>query len=277
MTIVASILRDAALALDSRLEAEVLLSHVLGRERAWLYAHGTRPVDRSDQIAFDQLIQRRRAGEPVAYIVGYREFYGRQFDVSPAVLIPRPETELLVDLALDLLKTPSPRVVDVGTGSGCIGLTLAAERPDWEVTVLDQSNEALEVCTSNARKLGLDRVNIIQSDLLASVRTQQFDCIVSNPPYVAEDDPHLQRGDLRFEPQLALTSGRDGLKLIRRLISQAARQLTPGGLLLIEHGYDQAAAIRHIVAECGFTGATTHPDLANIDRVTLARLRETFL
>ncbi len=193
---------------------------------------------------------------------------------NPAVLIPRPETELLVDLTLRHLSKPSPKVVDVGTGSGCIALTLAAERPSWGISALDQSPEALKVCSSNASALGLDRIRIMQSDLLAAVRNEPFDCIVSNPPYVAQDDPHLRQGDLRFEPQLALSAGKQGLDLIKRLIEQARRHLVKGGLLLIEHGYDQGAAMRQLMAEAGFVGCTTHQDLANIDRVTLAWFRE---
>ena len=273
---ISSILRDAGLKLDNRLEAEILLSSVLDQPRAWLYAHGTDPVDPSDQQAFEQLITRRSAGEPVAYILGYREFYGRTFATSPAVLIPRPETELLVDLALQHLKMPSPKIVDVGTGSGCIALTLAAERPAWNITAVDQSPEALEVCSSNASALGLDRIRIIQSDLLASLQSERFDCIVSNPPYVAQDDPHLCRGDLRFEPRLALSAGETGLDLIRRLIKQARMQLVQDGLLIIEHGYDQGKAIRQLMSDSGFVGVTTHQDLSNIDRVTIACLQEGF-
>lgn len=270
MALVSGILRDAALKLGHRLEAELLLSFVLGQPRAWLYAHGTSQLDRSDEQTFHRMVERRCVGEPIAYILGYREFYGRDFIVSPAVLIPRPETELVVDLALEHVKIPSPRVVDVGTGSGCIALTLAAERPGWDMTALDQSAEALEVCLENASVLGLDRVRIMQSDLLKSVPIQQFECIVSNPPYVAQDDPHLRQGDLRFEPQLALSAGAHGLELITRLIRQAKMRLAPGGLLIIEHGYDQAAAIRQLMSNSDFTRVTTHRDLANIDRVTLA-------
>jgi len=270
MALINVILRDAALKLGDRLEAEILLGVTLGQPRAWLYARGASQIDRSDQQAFERLVERRSAGEPIAYILGYREFYGREFMVNPAVLIPRPETELVVALALEHVKAPEARVVDVGTGSGCIALTLAAERPVWRMTALDQSAEALEVCSANATTLGLDRIKIMQSDLLASVRTQQFDCIVSNPPYVAHDDPHLRQGDLRFEPQLALSAGADGLDLIKRLIGEARTQLIPGGVLIIEHGYDQGAAIRQLMTDSGLKGSKTHRDLANIDRVTLA-------
>lgn len=250
----------------------MLLAHVLGEGRSWLYAHGEELLAVDQNSTFESLVARRMSGEPIAYLTGRREFYGRDFTVTPAVLIPRPETELLVELALERLRPEAAELLDVGTGSGCIALTLAAERPRWKLTASDVSPAALEVCRINAGHLGLHQVRLLEGDLLSPVAGQVFDAILSNPPYVAAGDPHLARGDLRFEPATALSAGADGLDLIRRLVGQAPGHLRPGGWLFIEHGYDQGVALRQLLLAAGFGTVSTHPDLAGIDRVTQGRL-----
>ncbi len=268
-TAVTELVRQAGGQLGNRLEAELLLAHALDVERAWLYAHGEAKPSQAQRVRFQALIERRRHGEPLAYMLGYREFYGRPFKVNQAVLIPRPETELLVDTALEIVRHPEATIVDVGTGSGCIALTLAAERPRWRVAAVDVSANALAVCRRNAELLQRPRVEMLQGDLLAPVAERRFHAIVSNPPYVAAGDPHLAQGDLRFEPDVALSAGDHGLGVIRRLIEQARHLLWPGGWLLIEHGYDQALPIQQLFAGAGFEQLSTRKDLADIERVTL--------
>ena len=272
---VRELIQQASRLLGSRLEAELLLAKTLTRDRAWLYAHASDPLDADAAMAFDALIQRRAGGEPIAYILGVREFFGRDFKVTPAVLIPRPETELLVDLALQLPLPVQSEAVDVGTGSGCIALSLAAEKPHWRISATDISPTALAVAESNRELLGLGRVELVLGDLLGPLADHRFDLIVSNPPYVAIGDPHLEQGDLRFEPETALSSGYDGLDAIRRLVSQARQALNPGGWLLIEHGYDQGPQLRDLLASAGFIEIDTRRDLAVIERVSLGRQPDT--
>lgn len=269
---VGSLVRQLSDRLGSRLEAELLLSHVLEVERSWLYAHADVTPSEAQSTLVHSLAERRRRGEPLAYLIGYREFYGRRFIVSPAVLIPRPETELVVETALEKISKADAAVVDVGTGSGCIALTLAAERPQWRVSALDWSHQALTVCRQNAAQLSLADVEILHGDLLAPVAGRRFDAVVSNPPYVAVEDPHLMQGDLRFEPDLALSAEQGGYAVIQRLVNQAAVCLRPGGWLIIEHGYDQAEGVQRRLAAAGFTQVSTRKDLAGIDRVTLGVL-----
>ncbi len=260
--------------IGSRLESELLLCHALGKPRTWLFAHGEDSLPDSAFARFEALLARRQEGEPLAYILGQREFYGRDFHVDPAVLIPRPETELLVDLTLGLNLPDNAKVADIGTGSGCIGLSLAAERPGWLVWLCDLSADALEVAGKNARKLGLEQgTRLAQGDLLAALPDgQRVHAIVSNPPYVAAGDHHLAQGDLRFEPSLALSSGPDGLGTLRRLVNDSRGHLAPGGWLLLEHGFDQAPAVRLLLQTAGFIRVASHRDLAGIERVTLATL-----
>ncbi|MGY6629876.1 MAG: peptide chain release factor N(5)-glutamine methyltransferase [Wenzhouxiangella sp.] len=258
--------------LDSRLEGELLLCHLLDKPRSWLFAHSDEALPESLAPALEALLERRVQGEPLAYLLGQREFYGREFLVNPHVLIPRPETELLVELTLGLNLPDTACLADIGTGSGCIGLTLAAEQPDWSVWLCDLSAEALEVAWANRQALGLDdRVQLARGDLMVALPDKQrFHAIVSNPPYVAIGDEHLDQGDLRFEPAMALSSGADGLDTIRRLIVEAPDYLLPGGWLLIEHGYNQAANVRDLFAQAGYRDISSHRDLAGIERVTLA-------
>jgi release factor glutamine methyltransferase len=266
-----ALLARARARLGSRLEADLLAAHVLDRPRSWLFAHGDALIDAPQARRIERLIEQRAAGRPVAQLLGYRAFYGRDFRVDEHVLIPRPETELLVDLALAADLADAARVLDVGTGTGCIALTLAAERPGWRVTAVDRSPAALNVARANRQALELERVTLLEGDLLEPVAGQRFDLIVSNPPYIAADDAHLERGDLRHEPRMALAGGSDGLELIRRLVDQAVQALNSGGLLMIEHGYDQASAVAGLCRRAGFETVSSHRDLAGIERVTLGR------
>jgi release factor glutamine methyltransferase len=270
MTDVRTILRQAAEALGDRLEAELLLGHVLGVNRAWFFAHADDALDTASTIRFDALVHRRAQGEPVAYITGTRDFWSLTLEVTPATLIPRPETELLVELALDRLPQGGS-VVDLGTGSGAIALAIASERPDASVAAVDASLAALEVARRNAGRLRLGRVDFIAGDWFAPLGDTRFDLVVSNPPYIEADDAHLGRGDLRFEPASALASGHDGLDDIHRIVEGAAAHLAEGGWLLMEHGWDQGSAIRAILERAGFVEAFTATDLEGRDRVSGGR------
>ncbi|QKK03109.1 MAG: peptide chain release factor N(5)-glutamine methyltransferase [Pseudomonadota bacterium] len=262
-------LDEAACDLKSRLEAELLLAFVLGRSRAWLYAHGDAALSADQARRFAELVDKRSAGRPIAYLLGQREFYGRQFQVDDAVLIPRPETELLIELILDLPLPDNARVVDIGTGSGCIALTLAAERPNWQVTATDICLEALAVAERNRQALRLESVRLLEGDLYQPLRSQQFDLVVSNPPYVADGDPHLEQGDLPSEPRLALSCPDRGTAILRRLADGAHEHLLPGGWLLVEHGHDQAAFVIELLHRSGFERVRSVDDLAGIARVAL--------
>ena len=258
---------------EGRHEAELLLLDVLGRERSWLFAHATDPVDAATEAAFARLLQRRLAGEPVAYLLGRRGFWTLDLAVTSATLIPRPETERLVELALERLPPDRPlRVADLGTGSGAIALALASERPQAQVLATDMSEEALAVATANAQRHALGNVSFRQGPWYAPLAGERFDLIVTNPPYIAAGDPHLEQGDLRFEPPAALASGADGLDDIRLIIAGAPAHLSTGGWLLIEHGWDQGAPIRALLEQAGFTAVSTEVDLEQRDRVSLGRL-----
>ena len=249
-------------------EARLLLRHVIGASAGEIAAHPERALDALDRDHYRTLVARRAAGEPIAYLLGSREFFGREFQVSPAVLIPRPETELLVDVAMAKLRgVARPRILDLGTGSGCVAISLALEL-GATVTAVDLSAEALAVARTNARSLGA-AVTFMVSDWYSAVGGR-FDLIVANPPYVAEGDPHLSAGDLRFEPSMALACGTDGLSAIRRIVAEAPRCLSPGAWLFLEHGYDQASAIRDLLAG-HFTDIEQHRDLAGIVRVSGGR------
>ncbi len=257
----------------SRLEAQILLCHAIQQPRAYLAAHDRDPIPPAQAAAFAALLQRRLQGEPIAYILGEREFYSLNFKVTPAVLIPRPETELLVDLALARIPADRPcRVLDLGTGSGAVAVTLALHRPQAEVVAVDQSAAALEVARENAQRLGAGNLRLIQSDWYSALGEAKFDLIVSNPPYIAAADPHLTQGDARFEPPTALASGADGLDDIRAIIRGAAAHLKPGGWLLFEHGYDQAAACRELLIQAGFEQVASVADLAGIARISYGQL-----
>jgi release factor glutamine methyltransferase len=253
------------------LEQRILLCHVLGWSRIELITRGERPLDGAQAAALDTLFRRRLAGEPIAYLVGRREFFGLPLAVSPAVLIPRPDTELLVELALERLDGPA-RVLDLGTGSGAIALAIAANRPGVQVTALDLSADALAVAEGNARSLGLRNVRFARSDWYAQLHeAAPFDLIVSNPPYIPAGDVHLAQGDLRFEPQDALTDHADGLTAYRAIVAGMPAHLRAGGWLLLEHGYDQAAQVRALLDEAGMNDVESWRDLAGIERVTGGR------
>jgi release factor glutamine methyltransferase len=255
------------------IDAQVLLAHLVGRDRAWLAAHRDEPLTRAQADDFFTLAKRRRAGEPVAYLTGMREFYGLALAVTPAVLIPRPETETLVELALAWLPRDRPvSVLDLGTGSGAIALALAHERRDARVVASDASADALAVARDNARRLGLSSVEFAPSDWYANVEGT-FDAIVSNPPYVALGDPHLTEGDLRYEPKAALVAGDEGLDALRVIVGGAAAHLAPRGVLAVEHGYTQSEAVQAMLRDAGFVDITVRRDLAGLPRVAGARLR----
>jgi release factor glutamine methyltransferase len=245
---------------------------VLGVSRAWLAAYRDDIPPEPAAAQFDVLIARRLGGQPIAYLIGRREFYGHEFRVTPDVLIPRPETELLVEAALEILPQFVDRtVLDLGTGSGCISIAIARERPTVRVTAVDRSTAALAVARFNAGALGAT-VEFIESDWFAGLAGRSFDLIISNPPYVASDDPHLARGDLRFEPVPALAAGAGGLEAIRRIVAAAPRALREGGWLLFEHGYDQSQACKDLLVEAGFDNLLFRSDMAGLPRVAGGQL-----
>jgi release factor glutamine methyltransferase len=250
-------------------EAKQLLRHVLGCPASDIAAHPERILDESQSSRYAELVARRAGGEPVAYLVGSREFYGREFRVSPAVLIPRPETELLVEVAMEKVSrggTPNRvRILDLGAGSGCVAITLALEL-GTKVVAVDVSPDALALARDNAARLGA-RVRFVESNWFAAIEGR-FDLIVGNPPYVAEGDAHLSESDLRFEPVTALASGTDGLAAIRRIVADAPHHLVPGGWLFLEHGHDQAGAVATLLWDAGFVAIEGHRDLAGILRVS---------
>jgi release factor glutamine methyltransferase len=251
-----------------RLDAEVLLCELLNCNRAGLVVRADEPLSAETALRYASLLERRRLGEPIAYLIGRREFWSLELDVSPAVLIPRSDTELLVEWALQRLKLlAAPAVADLGTGSGAIALAIAHERPDAWVVATDQSADALLQARHNARRLNLERVEFRAGDWLAPLAGQRFDLIASNPPYVAEGDPHLVA--LRYEPRRALTAGPDGLADLRRIAADARACLKPGGALLMEHGAEQGSAVREILQQLGYAGVETRRDLNGLERATL--------
>ncbi len=261
---------QAGLPLDP-LENRILLCHATGLSRVQLITQGDRPLSSDEAARLDALVARRLRGEPIAYIVGRREFFGLDFQVGPAVLIPRPDTELIVDLALERLPRQVPRLLDMGTGSGAISVAVAHTRPDAAVTALDVSPDALAVAQANATANGA-RVRFLHSSWFDALDAGDiFDVIASNPPYIAAGDDHLAQGDLRFEPVGALTDHADGLSALRTIITGSPRHLVPGGWLLLEHGYDQAAAVRTLLLDAGFADVQSWQDLAGIERVSGAR------
>ncbi|WP_110948202.1 peptide chain release factor N(5)-glutamine methyltransferase [Pseudomonas bohemica] len=275
MTIIASLLRNAELpdSPTARLDVELLLAAALGKPRSFLHTWPERIVSTEAAQTFDGYLQRRRAGEPVAYILGQQGFWNIDLEVATYTLIPRPETEMLVETALELLPGAIPhRLLDLGTGTGAIALSLAKDRPQWNVTAVDRVQEAVALAERNRQRLHLDNAQVLTSHWFSAVEGRRFDLILSNPPYIASNDPHLVEGDVRFEPSSALVSGSDGLDDLRLIVSQAPAHLEPGGWLLLEHGYDQGAAVRELLSRHGFEQIQTRRDLGEHERITFGRV-----
>ncbi|MBG8560543.1 peptide chain release factor N(5)-glutamine methyltransferase [Pseudomonas qingdaonensis] len=274
MTIIASLLRGAQLpdSPTARLDTELLLAAAIGKSRSYLHTWPERIVSSEAAATFATYLQRRSEGEPVAYILGQQGFWKLDLEVAPHTLIPRPDTELLVEVALELLPATPLQVLDLGTGSGAIALALASERGGWQVTAVDRVPEAVALAERNRQRLQLDNAKVLASHWFDALQGQRFALIVSNPPYIAEQDPHLAAGDVRFEPSSALVAGSDGLDDLRQIITQAPQHLLPGGWLLLEHGYDQAAAVRELLARHGFEQIQSRTDLGGHERISLGRL-----
>jgi release factor glutamine methyltransferase len=266
---------SSALALSGLVpfEAKIILAHVLGCDRVWIAAHGDASLSREQAAMFDSLARRRREGEPVAYLTGRREFFGLELEITPDVLIPRPETELLVERALSwIAPEQAALVLDLGCGSGAVSLAIAHERPRSRVLGADFAPAAVELAQRNAARLAIANASFIVSDWFEGAPPTAFDVIVANPPYVAQDDPYLNEGDLRFEPPLALTPGPDALTAIRTIVAAAPAHLAPRGALALEHGHDQSSAVQALFEEARFSEVRSWRDLAGIFRVTSGRL-----
>ena len=274
MTIIASLLRAADLpdSPTARLDAELLLAAALGKSRSFLHTWPERIVPSDAALTFADYLQRRRGGEPVAYILGQQGFWKLDLEVAPHTLIPRPDTELLVETALELLPSTPAKVLDLGTGSGAIALALASERPAWQVTAVDRVLEAVALAERNRQRLHLQNVTVLSSHWFDALKDHRYTLIISNPPYIAAADPHLVAGDVRFEPASALVAGTDGLDDLRVIITQAPQHLEAGGWLMLEHGYDQAQAVRDLLVAQGFVEVHSRMDLGGHQRISLGRL-----
>jgi release factor glutamine methyltransferase len=258
---------------SARLEAELLLCQATGLDRTRLLGRPETKIGHMQLTAFQRLVRRRLAGEPIAYILGHREFWTLDLTVTPDTLIPRPETELLVELALENLPPDAPLLLlDAGTGSGAVAAALATERPAWTLIAIDRNMEAARVAWGNLRTCGLGNSNVVVCDWLAPIAEGSLNAVVANPPYISARDPHLRLGDLPWEPQNALVSGNDGLCAIRILSKQAAGKLRPESFIALEHGFDQGPAVREILAGQGFQAIATHRDLSGQERVSTGHL-----
>lgn len=254
-----------------KLDAEVLLLHVLDKPKSYLFAWPEAELNDVQLSAFEKLIAERETGHPVAHLVGVREFWSLELEVNNSTLIPRPDTETLVEKALSLDLPADTKMLDLGTGTGAIALSLASEQPNWQVTAVDYSEQAVALAKRNQQKLALNNVTIMQSDWFSAVPNQQFDLIVSNPPYIDELDEHLSQGDVRFEPKSALVAPDNGMADIKLIIEQARQYLAPNGYLLIEHGYQQALLLKEFFAQMAYSNILTIKDMAGCDRVTMAQ------
>lgn len=258
---------------EANLEANLLLQHVLHVNRAWVITHDRDVLNADQQAEFQLLLKRRLDGEPIAYIVGFREFYGLQLKVSSVTLIPRPDTETLVEAALEKIPLDKAwHILDLGTGTGAVALAIAKHRNNCEVTAVDQSSDALSVTLENAQSLKLNNLRLIESNWFSELQGEGFDLIVSNPPYIAQDDEHLKQGDLRFEPISALASGVDGLDDIRKIIQDAPDYLKTNGWLMLEHGFDQADSVATLLKARGFNQIAHVKDIAGRLRVTFGAI-----
>ena len=257
-----------------KLESEILLAYVIHRPRSYLYTWPERTLEAQQLTKFQSLIERRSSGEPIAYITEEREFWGLPLRVSPATLIPRPETERLVEIALQQIpENESWQIADLGTGSGALALAIASERPLCQIVATDISEDALCIAEQNRKVLTLENVRFVQGRWFEPLNGIRFDLVVSNPPYVAEKDPHLLEGDLRFEPQQALSSGPDGLDAIRTILSSAKSHMKPDAWLILEHGYDQGSTVMALFKQYGFTQVFCHADYADRERATVGQMR----
>lgn len=258
-----------------RLDAELLLAHVLGVERGRLAAHHDRPLAPAEADAFEALLARRAGGEPVAYLLGRRDFWTLTLEVGPGVLVPRPETELVVEVALEALAgRPAPAVLDLGTGSGAIGLAIAAERPDATADLVDASAAALAVAERNRARLGIGNARVLAGDWFDAVAGRRYDLVAANPPYLAADDPHLAAAELAHEPRAALVAGPGGLEALAAIAARAPAHLVPGGCLVLEHGTSQGAAVRALLGHAGLGAIATRRDLAGHERATAGWRRD---
>ncbi|ELQ6016664.1 peptide chain release factor N(5)-glutamine methyltransferase [Cronobacter sakazakii] len=258
-----------------RRDAEILLAFVTGRTRTFILAFGETALTDDEHARLDALLARRAAGEPVAYLIGQREFWSLPLEVSPATLIPRPDTECLVEQALARLPATPCRILDLGTGTGAIALALASERPDCHVTALDVIPEAVALAKRNAQRLGIDNVTILQSHWFSALTDVRFSLIVSNPPYIDGDDPHLSQGDVRFEPKSALVADNAGLADLETLVTEARRFLEDNGWLMLEHGWQQGEAVRELFTRAGYQAVETCRDYGGNERLTLGHYRDT--
>ncbi len=274
MPTIESLLNDSDLhdSPSARLDAELLLAHALNKSRSYLHTWPEREPSAEQLQAFAQYLERRRRGEPVAYILGRQGFWSLDLEVTPHTLIPRADTELLVETTLQLLPATVAQVLDLGTGTGAIALALASERPAWQVMGVDRVAEAVALATRNARQLRLGNVRFHESHWFSALAGQRYELILSNPPYIPVGDPHLSQGDVRFEPGSALVAGEDGLDDIRQIITQAPDYLRNAGWLLLEHGYDQAEAVRGLLSEGGFVAVESRRDYGGHERISLGRL-----
>lgn len=271
---------QAAGSVSPRIDAEVLLSYVLGRDRTWLYTWGDKACTLWEHARYDALVAARAQGAPIAYLTGEREFWGLRLATSPDTLIPRPDTETLVELALSRVTTKAGRLLDLGTGTGAIALAFASEQPRWQVIGVDVRAEAVALATRNAQALAIANTTFLQSDWFGALAPlaaadKVFDIIVSNPPYIAADDPHLAEGDVRFEPRSALVADADGMADLLHLVHTAQDYLATPGWLLLEHGYTQAGKVRDALVLAGYQNVESVCDLGGHERVTLGRLLST--
>lgn len=258
---------------NARLESELLISHLLQKKRSYLFAHPEQALTPQQLDQLHQLVRRRVAGEPIAYLLEEKEFWSLPLKVTKDTLIPRPETEMLVELTLQLLpQNAMQKVADLGTGTGAVALAIASERPNWQIVAVDNADAALAVARENAARLEIHTVEFLKSDWCEALPKIGYNAIVSNPPYIAEMDKHLDEGDVRFEPKAALVAENDGLKALNHIILEATKYLTKNGWLLVEHGYDQGKYVREMMAEAGYGDVATKYDLSGHERVTMASI-----